>query len=663
MTARVESFPVRTMRLRDVVLAAIAAACPRGDGSGVTLERQILDDAASNAQRLGPSLRAALGETFRRRPAEDAPLAWLAVELHLSTLELLVVALAAAVEEDPMVGRVLAYAQAPIGGSRPTLGLLSSSLDRGFGAGVIPTLLNGPAVKTGLLTVLNDTAPLPERSVMVPSPLCLALAGYDSHWPGTTIGVDRAAAVPVPETLREQARQHAAALDAGAHRALALRTGSPAEGCSVAGVIAGALDRRPAFIETDKVAGFGPWLRLRRLLPVFGLELAPSERRRLPSLPGYDGPVLAVCGPDGSIEMAQASVANWTLPVPPREGRQALWVAAIGHNGIGEQDPFATQLARQLAGDHRHGTGRIAHLGRLAQHHAALTGRSVVDHSDVLAAAWTGEGGGLDSLAEPLRTSVPDEALVTTATLRADLDALMLRCRAREDLADGLGASASTRYRPGVRALFTGPSGTGKTLAAGWIATRLGVPLYRVDLASVTSKYIGETEKNLSQLLARAEQAEVILLFDEADSLFGKRTDISDANDRYANAQTNYLLQRIENYDGVVLLTSNSQARFDEAFARRLDFVIDFPSPGPDERRALWQSHLGSHAKVTDAELNQLAVLVDLNGGQTRNVVLAAAVRARGEQRPIEFADLRSGIEAELRKIGRQMPTALAMPS
>ena len=114
-----------------------------------------------------------------------------------------------------------------------------------------------------------------------------------------------------------------------------------------------------------------------------------------------------------------------------------------------------------------------------------------------------------------------------------------------------------------MRALFTGPSGTGKTLAAGWIATRLGLPLYRVDLASVTSKYIGETEKNLSQLLARAEQAEVILLFDEADSIFGKRTDITDSNDRFANAQTNYLLQRIENYDGIVLLTSNSQARFD----------------------------------------------------------------------------------------------------
>jgi SpoVK/Ycf46/Vps4 family AAA+-type ATPase len=211
-----------------------------------------------------------------------------------------------------------------------------------------------------------------------------------------------------------------------------------------------------------------------------------------------------------------------------------------------------------------------------------------------------------------------------------------------------------------VRALFTGPSGTGKTLAAGWIATRLGFPLYRVDLASVTSKYIGETEKNLSQLLARAEQAEVILFFDEADSLFGKRTDITQSNDRFANAQTNYLLQRIENYDGIVLLTSNSQARFDPAFTRRLDFTIEFPHPGPEERRALWESHLGGNHRLEQRELNQLAALVDFSGGHIRNAVLAAAVLTHEESRPIEYADVLAAVGAELKKLGRQLPIELA---
>ena len=151
----------------------------------------------------------------------------------------------------------------------------------------------------------------------------------------------------------------------------------------------------------------------------------------------------------------------------------------------------------------------------------------------------------------------------------------------------------------------------------------------------------------------------MILFFDEADSLFGKRTDITDSNDRFANAQTNYLLQRIENYDGIVLLTSNSQTRFDTAFARRIDFVIAFVQPGPEQRRAIWLSHLGERTKVTPAEINQLAALVDFTGGHIRNTVLAAAVRARHEQREILFADLVAAAEAELRKLGRQIPIEL----
>jgi ATPase family protein associated with various cellular activities (AAA) len=657
--------PVRApaMRLQDVALTAAEEICGPGQAAASSQEDHFLRHTAGVVRAHGRSLNQALGECLLTPAPGDERLVWLAGELRLSRLEILAVALAAAVEDSPLVGRVLAHVQRPVGGSRPTLGLLASSFERAFEptAALVPTLLNGPALKTGLLCLLNDTAPLPERPVMVPAPLCLALAGHDSLWSGTTIGMEETATVPLPDSVRAQAARHAAALEGEARRGLALRTGSPAEGRSVALTIAGALNRRPVFIETDKVAGFGPWLLLRRLLPVFCQELAPAERRRLPGIIGYDGPVLVVCGPEGSIEMSQGSVTSWSLPIPSRDGRRALWLAALGRPVGSRSDPDreAIELADQLASEHRHGTGRIAHLGRLAHHHAALAGRPTVNRSDVLAAAWTGEGGGLDALAEPLRASVSDEALVASTILRADLDALLLRCRGREDLADGLGASASTRYRPGVRTLFTGPSGTGKTLAAGWIATKLGLPLYRVDLASVTSKYIGETEKNLSQLLARAEQAEVILLFDEADALFGKRTEINDANDRFANAQTNYLLQRIENYDGVVILTSNSQARFDGAFARRLDFIIDFPLPGPDERRALWQSHLGPQTKVTASELNQLAVLVDLNGGQTRNVVLAAAVHARRARREIEFADLLSGIGAELRKLGRQVPLDL----
>jgi SpoVK/Ycf46/Vps4 family AAA+-type ATPase len=191
------------------------------------------------------------------------------------------------------------------------------------------------------------------------------------------------------------------------------------------------------------------------------------------------------------------------------------------------------------------------------------------------------------------------------------------------------------------------------------LASRLGLPLFRVDLASVTSKYIGETEKNLAQLLARSEHAEVVLLFDEADSIFGKRTDIKDSNDRFANSQTNYLLQRVETFEGIALLTSNSQSRFDSAFTRRLDVVLEFTSPGPLERRAIWESHLGGGHSLSTRQIDQLAALADVEGGQIRNAVLTAAVYAQAEHRPIAHGDVLRGLASEYKKSGRQVPHQL----
>ncbi|MGH6906078.1 MAG: ATP-binding protein, partial [Geminicoccaceae bacterium] len=266
----------------------------------------------------------------------------------------------------------------------------------------------------------------------------------------------------------------------------------------------------------------------------------------------------------------------------------------------------------------------------------------------------------LDALAQPVRVALADGAFIVPPDLRAELDLLLARCRARDALADGLGPALRTRYEPGVRALFTGPSGTGKTLAALWLANRLGLPLYRVDLASVTSKYIGETEKNLATLLARAEASEVVLLFDEADALFGKRTDIRDSNDRFANAQTNYLLQRIETYEGIVLLTSNSRTRFDPAFTRRLDMVLEFQLPGPVERRELWRAHLGADHGLDEAMLNRLAALPDLAGGHIRGAVLTAAALARTAERLPTPADLARGLAAEYGKLGRSVPGEVA---
>jgi hypothetical protein len=640
------------INLRSLALAGIAAHVSNiASLAEESPEMEFLFEHLKAFETDGKGWATCLQKYLREPASQDAPLFYCARELGLTVIEMLAVALAASVEEDMMIGRALACLQSPLGGSRPTLGLVSASFSETVVDGARPTdlLLNGAAIRSGLVTLSSEGPPVPERTVSVPLHLCLALNGVDGSLAGTQIGLGQVSEVPLPDSVLEEARKQAASLVNSSQQVLVVRAASIAEGRTVAVRLAQAIKSRAVFIEAEKVAGLCPWLILRRLLPVFRFELAPGERKILTEPPSYRGPILVLCGPDGSIETAAGTALSWHLTVPAADEREQLWLTALGE----------MTLASELARHHRHGSGRIAHLGRLARHRSASHGRSTPSKEDIVAASWVGEGAGLDALAQPITNVIPDDALVAPDSLRKELQTLLLRCRARDQLARGLGASVTARYYPGVRALFIGPSGTGKTLAAGWLATKLGIPLYRVDLASVTSKYIGETEKNLAQLLARAEASEVVLLFDEADSLFGKRTDVKEANDRFANAQTNYLLQRIESFDGITLLTSNSRARFDTAFSRRLDMIIDFPAPGPEERRSLWQSHLGENHSLAQKELNHLSATADLCGGHIRNVVLTASVLAHEEMRPIEYRDIIEGLTGEYKKLGRQLPVEL----
>jgi hypothetical protein len=645
---------LRNQSLLTYALAAVASSAYSGISIAPEVpENQFLLDQLNAIGRKGECWDKTLPEYLSHPAEEDLPLVQLGRELGLTTFELLVVSLAAAVEVNAMAGRALAHLQVPLGGSRPSLGLLSVSLGRVLRQDTDPVdaLVSGTAVRSGLLVLRNEGVPLTERIVMVPTHLVLALRGHDASWAGATIGLGEIPQTPLPTSIVAEAQKRAMGLLSSSERLLVLRSSSRSEGWSVVGVIARVLNRRPLFIETQEIASFTPWIELRRLLPVFCFDLAPGESKTLPDLPFYQRPVLVLCDHDGRVEVAGGTALNWTIPVPSKEERRELWQIALGNE----------QLAEGLSRHHRHGSGRIAHLGRLARYHSALNGREVPTDDDLVTASWVAEGAGLDALAQPLTDPISDKALMMSPMLRRDLQALLLHCRSRDGLTEGLGASASARYNSGVRALFVGPSGTGKTLAAGWLATKLGLPLYRVDLASVLSKYIGETEKNLAQMLARAEQAEVVLLFDEADSLFGKRTDVQQANDRFANAQTNYLLQRIEYFNGITILTSNSRSRLDQAFTRRLDVIIDFPAPGPEERRLLWESHLGEWHLLSPRELNRLSAIADLTGGEIRNVVLAAAVLAQEEGRPIGLDDVLEGLSSEYRKLGRQVPVELAV--
>ncbi len=209
----------------------------------------------------------------------------------------------------------------------------------------------------------------------------------------------------------------------------------------------------------------------------------------------------------------------------------------------------------------------------------------------------------------------------------------------------------------GVVGMFAGPSGTGKTLTAEIIAGELGLDLYRIDLSQLVSKYIGETEQNLAKVFAAAEASPVVLFFDEADALLGKRSEVRDSHDRYANIEVAYLLQRLERYDGVVLLATNLAGNMDSAFARRIHVTVEFVLPDRDERRRIWERCLPATAPLAgDVDLDKLAEFVDIPGGAISNAATAAAFLAASSNQPIGMAALVLAVKRELQKLGRLIP-------
>ena len=210
----------------------------------------------------------------------------------------------------------------------------------------------------------------------------------------------------------------------------------------------------------------------------------------------------------------------------------------------------------------------------------------------------------------------------------------------------------------GLLALFSGPPGTGKTMSAQVVAATLGMDLFRIDLAAVVSKWVGETSRNLDRLLRHAADLDVVLLFDEADALFGKRTDVKEANDRFANTDTGFLLQAIESYRGVALLSTNRKGDIDPAFVLRLRYVFDFPVPTEVERLQLWRGLVGQLAGAAEAErlstdLQRLAAGVEVTGAQIKLAVLTALFASRRDQRDVTADHLMRGLERELAKEGR----------
>jgi len=340
----------------------------------------------------------------------------------------------------------------------------------------------------------------------------------------------------------------------------------------------------------------------------------------------------AVSTPRGAWDDGNAR-RSFRLPTLDRAGRIALWLRLTD-----EPAPPHVTAWRLLPGE----IVTLAATAAAGPDAVAEVGRQVLS---------TAPG----DLFTPLPTPYTWEDLVLPATVAAHLREIESHVRLRGAVYEEWGYDALVPLGQGVAALFAGPSGTGKTMAAQVLAKSLDLELYRVDLAGVVNKYIGETEKRLKQVFDRCERANVLVLFDEADALFGRRMQVKDAHDRFANIEIDYLLQRMERFDGTVILASNRKSDLDPAFLRRLRFIVDFVEPGPVERRQLWQRALiatsPSGASLLDPiDLDAVATRLALTGADIKNAAIGAAFRARDEDRRITTTDVLAAVRRELAK-------------
>ncbi|MEU6101596.1 ATP-binding protein [Streptomyces flaveolus] len=337
------------------------------------------------------------------------------------------------------------------------------------------------------------------------------------------------------------------------------------------------------------------------------------------------------------------------LEAPGRgAGGADAWRAALGTDADGF-DLAATVAPYRLGGE------RIRRAAEAAHALAAFDGGPVTA-GHVRLAARRQSASGLESHARRIRPAVDWGDLVLPEKPLIQLRELALRARHRDLVLGDWRLSAGGGRGRGVLGLFAGESGTGKTLSAEVVAADLGLDLYVVQLSSIVDKYVGETEKNLERIFTEADRTDAVLLFDEADAVFGKRSEVKDAHDRYANMESAYLLQRLESFDGIALLTTNLRANIDEAFTRRLDLVVDFPFPDAGQRLALWRHGMAHVPSADGIDPAPLARDFELAGGSIRSAVVTAAYLAAGRGDRVTAGDLLEGARREYRKAGRLVP-------
>ena len=581
--------------------------------------------------------------------------------LDVSPDDLPLLALALSADVEPRYGRLLAYVQDDSTAFRPTVELCrdvaglqaDAALARLAGARLI-SLSNAPV--GGLARVVPDAHVVGlVHGRLYGHPLLAGICNVRA--PGRPNGpgewralVEAAREGPVRIWLAGGRRERAESAAAE----IAAELGSPLLHVD----LDSALAADPSLANIAPTLMREAWLRdavvfISSADSAFGAS-DPRAARNLAAAIADDGGVCifhgAQANPPGILDDPRRPlgvVAMPLFPATPSE-RETVLTAALATHGLDLDPEVRRTVANRFRLDPDEINGAVARasvslrLGRFDDLHMALTEAARAARGHQLAAVAT--------RVEP-RASWGD--LLLPEDVVRQLHELVALVTTRDYVWDGAGFGATSARGRGVSALFAGASGTGKTTAAEVVAGELGFDLYRIDLASVVSKYIGETEKNLDRVFSAAEGANAVLLFDEADALFGQRSEVTDAHDRYANVEIAYLLQRIEAYDGVAILTTNLRHHVDEAFLRRLSCTITFPIPDEDGRRRIWAQAWPAAVDVDDeVDRDRLAQRFRLTGGGVHNVAVYATHLAAAGDEPVRSAHVLQALRREYQKLG-----------
>lgn len=614
-------------------------AVPPAPDEPAARARQELDTQADDAEHHGAELRLRL----------------LARRFDLSEIDIELLLIALAPDVDIRFERLYGYLQDDVSRRRASIGL---GLEL---CGVQPTsafarsrlAAGSPLVDAGLLLIEDADRPMLTRSLRVPDRVTAHLLGSDAVDPvvGALAYQPEPSAPDTAVTLARWLR------GPGSHLAYVReRPGASGASLAVAALAqvsrtALVLDLERLPVDYDAVALATLIAREARLVGA-GVVAGPVESlavRGLPALRAFaemPGQIMLVGARGWDPAWAREVPYLCEAPIPDAVQRAQLWRESL------EIESYAVEAAGTMAQFRL--TADQVHRATRAARMEADASEKPLDEEILKSGARAQNAAGLERLARRIQPAVQFQDLVLPPEPRDQLHELLTRARYRERVLDVWKMGGPSSRRRGLTALFAGPSGTGKTMAAEVLAGELGLDLYAVDLATVVDKYVGETEKNLDRIFAESERVNGVILFDEADALFGKRSEVSDAHDRYANVEVAYLLQRMELFDGIAILATNLRANLDEAFTRRLDSLVDFPEPEAEHRFLLWERSLGTSVpRAADLDLEFLAEAFKLSGGAIRNIVVAAAYAAAEADREITMRDLVRATQREYLKLGR----------